>query len=111
MPLTLPPPLPTREDALTRRLTAIATRLQRVVILRSGSWLVALSVVFLGGLAFLDHQFHLPALVRALGLVVFLVGVALLIRRWITRPLAGSSDTVQIALRVERAYPEFNDSL
>jgi hypothetical protein len=111
MPLTLPPPLPTREDALTRRLTGIATRLQRVVILRSGSWLVALSVLFLGGLAILDHQFHLPALVRALGLVVFLAGLALLIRRWITRPLAGSSDPVRTALRVERAYPEFNDSL
>ena len=58
--------------------TGIATRLRRVVILRSGSWLIVLSVLFLGGLAILDHQFHLPALVRALGLVLYLAGLATL---------------------------------
>src|SRR5262249_4791923 len=49
--------------------------------------------------------------VRALGLVTFLVGMPVLVRRWIVRPLAGSGDRQAIALRVERAYPEFNDSL
>src|SRR5262245_10123521 len=111
MPLTLPPPLPTREDALPRRLDSIAARLRRVVVIRSGSWLVAIAVLFLGILAYIDQRFHLPALVRALGLVTFLIGLPLLVRRWISRPLTGSGDPVRIALRVERAYPEFNDSL
>jgi hypothetical protein len=111
MPLTLPPPLPTREDALPRRLDAISARLRRVVVLRAGSWLVMIGLVFLVSLAYLDYRLHLPALVRALGLGAFLVGMPLLARRWIARPLAGSKDPVRVALRVERAYPEFNDSL
>jgi hypothetical protein len=111
MPLTLPPPLPTREDGLTRRLDEIRSRLRRVVILRAGSWLVVLSLVFLGGLAVLDQRYQLPGLVRALALVAYLVGLPVLVRRWIVRPLAGSGDQQTIALRVERAYPEFNDSL
>ena len=111
MPLTLPPPLPTREDGLTRRLDDIAARLRRVVVVRAASWLVLLSLVVLGGLAFIDYRYQLPSLVRALGLVAYLVAVPLLVRRWIVRPLAGSDDRQAVALRVERAYPEFNDSL
>src|SRR5690348_12994241 len=100
MPLTLPPPLPTREDALARTLDDVAARLRRVVVLRAGSWLVILSLVFLGGLAFLDQRYQLPALVRALGLVTYLVALPVLVRRWIVRPLAGSGDRQTIALRV-----------
>jgi hypothetical protein len=111
MPLTLPPPLPTREDGLTRLLDGVASRLRRVVVLRAVSWLALLTIVFLGGLAFLDSRFQLPSLVRALGLATYLVAMPILIRRWIVRPLAGSGDRIQIALRVERAYPDFNDAL
>ena len=92
MPLTLPPPLPTREDGLARRLDDIAARLRRVVVVRAGSWLVILSLLFLGGLAVLDSRYQLPALVRALGLVAYLVAVPVLVRRWVVRPLAGSGD-------------------
>src|SRR5215204_5105095 len=111
MPLTLPPPLPTREEGLTRTLDEIASRLRRVTTLRAGSWLVLLSLLFLGGLAYLDHRYQLPGLVRALGLVTYLVALPLLARRWIVRPLTGTGDRRSMALRVERVYPEFNDSL
>src|SRR6187455_332222 len=103
MPLTLPPPLPTREDGLTRTLDDLASRLRRVVVLRAGSWLVFLTLVFLGGLAYLDHRYQLPALVRALGLVAYLVALPILVRRWVVRPLAGTGDRRAVALRVERA--------
>lgn len=111
MPLTLLPPPPTREDALTRRLDQIAARLRWTVVLRSGSWLVALSILLIGLLALVDYWFPLPALVRSLGLVAYLVALPILYRRWISKPLEGVNDPVQIAFRVERAYPEFNDSL
>jgi hypothetical protein len=111
MPLTLPPPLPTREEGLTRLLDGVASRLRRIVVLRAASWLCLITIAFLGGLAFLDYRFQLPSLVRALGLATYLVAMPILIRRWIIRPLAGSGDRVQIALRVERAYPDFNDAL
>src|SRR5437867_4410711 len=68
MPLTLLPPVASREAALIRQLDGIAARLRRTVFLRSGSWLVALSVLYIGLLASLDARFQLPALVRALAL-------------------------------------------
>jgi len=111
MPFTLLPPPLTREDALTRRLDSIATRIRRSVTLRSASWLIMLTAIFLGGFALLDYRFQLPGLVRALGLAVYLIGLPLLFRRWILQPLQGTGDPIQIAMRVERAYPEFNDSL
>ncbi|MBO0696994.1 MAG: hypothetical protein J2P46_01240 [Zavarzinella sp.] len=111
MPLTLPPPLPTREGELALQLNAVAARLRRVVFVRSVSWLVVFTLLFLGGLAVLDYRYQLPALVRALGLGAYLVALPLLVRRWVLKPLAGSGDPVRTALRVEKAYPEFNDSL
>lgn len=111
MPLTLPPPLPTREEGLNRRLDQISARLRRVVAARAGSWLVVVTVVFLGGLAVFDSRFQFPGLVRALGLVTYLAAIPVLAWRWIVRPLAGAGDRQAIAGRVERAYPEFNDSL
>lgn len=111
MPLTLLPPSPTREAALTRQLDRVAASLLRTIYLRSGSWLIILSILFVGALAVLDYKFQLPALVRALGLVAYLASLPILYRRWISKPLEGSADPVRIALRIERAYPEFNDSL
>ncbi len=111
MPLTLPPPPLSRDDTVSRRLDEVAARLRRTVILRAGAQLLLLVVLFVATLGYLDHRYHLPGLVRALGLVSILVGVPLFVRRWIVQPLRGSGDPVQIALRVERAYPEFNDSL
>jgi hypothetical protein len=111
MPLSLLPPPLTREDALTRRIDSVSSRVRRTVVLRSGSWLIALAILFVGGLALLDSRFQLPSLVRALGLAMFLVGTPILFRRWVLKPLAGCDDPVQTALRIERAYPEFNDSL
>jgi hypothetical protein len=111
MPLTLLPPPATREVALTRQLERVTSRLRWTVYLRSGSWLVLISVLALGSLAILDYRFQLPSLVRALGLVGYLVALPILYRRWISKPLDGADDPVWIALRIERAYPEFNDSL
>src|SRR5436305_4575032 len=108
MPLTLLPPPATREAALTRQLDRVAARLRWTVYLRSGSWLVMLSLVILGSLALLDYRFQLPALVRALGLVAYLAALPILYRLWISKPLDGIDDPIRIALRVERAYPEFN---
>src|SRR5262245_9222458 len=111
MPFTLLPPPLTREDALTRRLGQVSAQQRRVVLLRAGSWLVVLTVLYVAGMGFLDQRYQFPALVRALGLVSYCVGLPLLVRRWILRPLDGTGDPVRVALRVERAYPEFNDSL
>src|SRR5262245_19352648 len=111
MPLTLAPPPLTREDALSRRLDEVAGRLRRVVLLRAGSWLVVVSVLFVCGIALLDQRFQLPPLVRGLGLVAYLVSLPLLVRRWVLQPLDGAADPVRVAQRIERAYPDFNDSL
>jgi hypothetical protein len=111
MPLTLAPPPLSREDALTRRLHQVAGRLRRTIVLRAGARLVLVTVLLVVVLGFLDHRYQLPSLVRAFGLTAILVGWPLYIRNRIRKPLRGSDDLVQIALRIERAYPEFNDSL
>src|SRR4051812_25107335 len=111
MPLTLLPPPNTREDVLARQLDRVGARARRVVFLRNGSWLLVVAFLFVAAVGYLDHRFQLPSLVRALGLVSFLVAIPVLFRRWLVKPLAGSQDPVQVALQVERAYPELNDVL
>jgi hypothetical protein len=111
MPLTLLPPPMNREDAFTRALGSVASRWRRVVAFRAITWIVSLTILILLVVSMIDQRMNLPGLVRALLLIVFLLGLPYLVRRWITVPLQGSDDPIRIALRVEEEYPEFNDSL
>lgn len=111
MPLTLKPPPASRDDSLSTRLAEVTSRWRRTVILRAGSQLVLVAIALFALLAYLDYRMHLPGLVRALALVSGLAAIPIVISRRIVSPLKGSGDPVQVALRIERAYPEFNDSL
>src|SRR5580704_4415746 len=109
MPLTL---IPTSEHSpLQLRLRRLLNRFRSVTILRGGS---QTALFFLAGLAIfaaLDWRFHLPALVRALGLVVGLAGSALLALTRVVAPLRNERDILAMAGRVERLHPDLNDSL
>lgn len=59
----------------------------------------------------LDYFAHLPSLVRAVCLVGLLVGSGAVAYRYLIRPFARPCDDLTLALRVEEAYPELNDSL
>lgn len=109
MPLTLAPqqsglPLP-------HRLSRLRGRLRAIIALRQGSQAIALIVLVIALLGFLDWRFHLPALVRALALVGMLAGSVLLIVRTIVAPWRRHATLLVMAQRVEHAFPELNDSL
>lgn len=59
----------------------------------------------------LDFFFHLPNLFRAAALVSLLVGSGAIAYRYLVRPFARPCDDLNLAIRVEEAYPELNDSL
>ncbi len=109
MPLTLAPrqgPAP-----LPQRLRSVRTQLRTILLIRHGSQALALFVLTVVAIALLDWRFQLPALIRAIALVGILAGSALLIARTIVVPWRRNSTLLAIAQRVERAFPELNDSL
>src|SRR5262249_27945552 len=93
------------------RLAALRRRLRFVVTFRGACWLA--SVVLMGGLlaGLVDWQFHLPSLVRAVLLVGTLTAGGVVAYRALLRPLLLRADDLSLALRVEEAYPDLNDSL
>ncbi|OAI46427.1 hypothetical protein AYO44_11390, partial [Planctomycetaceae bacterium SCGC AG-212-F19] len=105
MPSASPPhPLAGRLGALRRRLRLVAT-------LRGVSWLVGAVVLIavVGGA--LDWWLHLPGLIRALFLTGLLASAGTIAYLHLIQPLRQPTDDLALALRVEAAYPELNDSL
>lgn len=73
--------------------------------------LVALVVGVAVTVGVLDYFAHLPTIVRAAALVGLLVGSGAIAYRYLVRPFGKPCDDLNLALRVEEAYPELNDSL
>ncbi len=76
--------------------------------------IAALAALVLGvGVAegLLDFWLHIPSLFRAALLVGLLVSAGFFVYRLLIRPFAAPYDDLSLALRVEEAYPELNDSL
>src|SRR2546421_2675 len=59
----------------------------------------------------IDYWVHLPTLVRAGCLVGLLVGSGAVVYRYLIKPFSKECDDLNLALRVEDAYPELNDAL
>jgi hypothetical protein len=98
-------------NPLKSRLAFLRWRLRWVAAVR-GTCLVA--AVLLGGLlvvGLFDWLLHLPALVRALGLVGGLAGAGYLAYRTLFVPLGAPADDLSLALRIEERYPALNDCL
>jgi hypothetical protein len=60
---------------------------------------------------FLDYLLDLPAIPRVALTLTALLGVAWVIVRWIGRPAAARMSLADIAGRLERAFPQFDDRL
>jgi hypothetical protein len=73
--------------------------------------LVALVLGVVVGVGVIDSALHLPNLVRAVALVSLLVGSGFVAWLYLVKPFAQPCDDLNLALRVEDAYPELNDSL
>lgn len=109
MPLTLAPR--TEPAPLPQRLRGVRARLRTIVVLRHGSQVLALFVLAVALIGWLDWTFQLPALIRAFALVAILAGISLFFYRTMLLPIRRNGSLLAIAQCVEREYPELNDSL
>jgi len=96
---------------LRRGLGALRRRV-RAIRLVSGSGRVAVFVVLaLAAFFFADYLLRLPLWVRAVTLVLFLLGTALVVVRRLLLPLARRLEDDVLAGRIEHAFPELEDRL
>ncbi|MGE3806425.1 MAG: hypothetical protein AB7K24_17290, partial [Gemmataceae bacterium] len=98
-------------NPLQKRLAALRCRSRFVITTRGGSRLIAVVLGLLCLAGFLDWKLHLPGLVRGVFLVGFLAAAGTLALRWLIRPLREPDDDLSLALTIEKAYPNLNDSL
>src|SRR4051794_11591543 len=98
-------------NPLRARLAAVRRRLFLVVGLRGVCAVAAVLAATVVAAGLIDWRFHLPNLIRALFLVGGLSGAGCLALRLLLRPLAGRTDDLSLALKVEELYPSLNDSL
>jgi hypothetical protein len=108
MPLLLAPA--TAPPDLRDRLADLRRRWRGQVLVRGICGGVALILAVSIGLGFLDYAVHLPALVRAVALVVLLAAAGQEAFR-VVRQLRTLNDDLAIALRVEDHFPALNDAL
>src|ERR1051325_11507585 len=59
----------------------------------------------------LDYALQMPTLGRAVVLVGLLIGSGYVGYTYLVKPFSRACDDLQLALRVEEAYPELNDAL
>ena len=98
-------------ETLRQRLAALRRQLRLVAAVRGGGWLLAVVLVPVVAAGLLDWRFHLPPLVRAVLLIGTLTAAGLVGLRHLFRPLRYRTDDLTLALRVEEAFPGFNDAL
>src|SRR6516165_8020968 len=95
-------------------LSRLAALRRRVLILEGWRGVTALLSLLVGAVLFaglVDWTVQLPSLVRGLLLVGIVAGSGYVAYRYLVRPLASPVDNLSLALRVEEAYPDLNDSL
>ncbi len=109
MPLTLVPK--TGPEPLPTRLRQLLLRFRRVIVMRDGSRVALLALLLVALFAWLDWRYRLPALIRGLALTGTLAALALVVLRTVIAPWRRERDCLAMARRVERQFPEFNDSL
>ena len=95
-------------------LSRLASLRRRVLIIEGWRGTTALLSLVVGAVLFaglIDWTVQLPSLVRALLLVGIVTGGGYVAYRYLVAPLACPVDNLSLALRVEEANPELNDSL
>ncbi len=109
MPLTLAPT--TEIDSLPARLGRLRMRFRTILLVREGSRVGLLALFLLIAFGWLDWRYQLPSLVRActLGASLTLLIFAAYFR--LVRPWRRERTILAMAHRVERRFPELNDSL
>jgi len=98
-------------NPLLKRLAALRWKVRLVDGWLGVCVLVSLLLGVSVAIGAIDCAIHLPNLVRAVALVALLVGSGVVVWLYLIKPFAQPCDDLNLALRVEDAYPELNDSL
>jgi hypothetical protein len=109
MPLSLAPKNET--ESLPSRLRRLRSRFHRILLGRQGSQAVVVVLLLTALFAWLDWRYRLPALIRAFALAGTLTTSLILTWRIVIAPWRRERTCLAMAHRVERQFPEFNDSL
>lgn len=96
---------------LSARLAALRRRWRLIVATRGGAGLIGAVLISAVAAGLLDWRLHLPGLVRAVLLLGTIVAAGVIAYRYLFRPLQEKTDDLSLALRIEKEYPELNDSL
>lgn len=109
MPLVLTPK--SEPAQLQRRLARLRDRWRGRATLQFAAATTAGLLAVLLALSLLDYGLHLPTLIRAVALVSILIAVDWLLRMGPARAWRGLGSDLEVALRIEKQFPEFNDAL
>ena len=96
---------------LQHRLASVLRRWRFMVVTRGVSAIAALVVGAAALVGLADWLVHLPSLVRAYCLVAILGSAGYIAFRWLVVPFWRRCDDLSLAIQIEDAYPELNDSL
>lgn len=96
---------------LVRRLADTRSKLRRVVLWRGLAWLSAAIVGWILLAGVVDYLFHISGGLRILFLTAAGATTAAVVYRYLIAPLGVSISDLDLALRVERLYPEFQEVL
>ncbi len=108
----IPPKMVAEFDrAAGRSLRALAGRLRLYLLVTGLGALLPLVVALAGGQLIIDWTFRLPTDMRAALSAAMFLAAALATWRWLVRPVAVSMPQDQMALIVERRFPQLRDRL
>ncbi|MCI0589459.1 MAG: DUF4175 domain-containing protein [Planctomycetes bacterium] len=96
---------------LSRPLASLRRRIRVLALLRGASWVLSAAALLLAAAYALDRGLDLPRGVRLSFLVGSLAALATLAYRGLARPLTASLPPTDMALIVERSFPELRERL
>src|SRR5689334_18026022 len=97
--------------ALINSLQGIRRKVKLLSVVMGGGIAVAAGVGLLLAVILLDYLLDLPAIPRLLILLAAAIGLGYVLTHWIIRPLVGRLTLRDVAGRLERSFPQFNDRL
>lgn len=98
-------------NTLLQSLQDVRRRVRLLAIGFGGGLFVTAAVLAILLTVSLDYLLNLPAIPRLILILAALAGLAYLIRRFLVQPLASALPLGEVAGRLERAFPQFQDRL
>src|ERR1700758_4028794 len=96
---------------LIEALSSIRRRVRVLEAVFGAGILLAAAIILFLAAALLDYLLDLPAVPRFFLILMALTGIGYILWRWIAKPLMATLSLGDVAGRLERAFPQFQDRL